>query len=141
MSGDEFKIDDRYEEYTYSTKERNKGIGSALFGGLATIGAAIATGGASLVVIAGATGAYLGSKAGEMTGSQHTEKVNVGDNKEEVMQHFKEKQIDIHIGSSKKIYDQIKSSFFNPLKNKIEDMKKELDKFENSIKSLKKELS
>lgn len=147
ISGDKFKIDDVYEEYTYTTKERNKNIGSALLGGLATIGAAVATGGASLVITAGAAiaaggvGAYIGGKAGEMTGSKHTAKINIGNNKEEVIQKFKEMQTVIHNDNTKKVYAKLKHSFFIPLQYLIKNMRLELDRFEENINSLKKELS
>jgi len=146
IGGDEFRIDDIHEEYTYSTKDRNKNIGSAILGTVATIVAAVATGGASLVVAAGAaiaaggTGAYLGGKAGEMTGSQYTATVNIGDNKEKVIQKFKESQITIHSDNSEKVYKKIIGSFFNPLTNMMDNMKNELDKFEKSIILLKEEL-
>jgi len=147
INGDKFKIDDVYEEYTYTTKERNKKIGSAILGAGATIGAALATGGASLLISAGAAiaaggaGGYIGGKIGEMTGSEHTSKVNIGDNKEEVIQNFKEMQIDNHSDNIKKVYTQIKDNFFVPMKKIIEnDIQSKLNDFEKNINSLKKEL-
>jgi len=146
ISGDKFKIDDVYEEYTYTTEERNKNIGSALLGLGATIGAGLLTGGgawvaAGVAILAGGAGGYVGGKIGEMTGSKHTSKVNVGDNKEEVIQKFKEMQIKIHENNTKKVYIKIQDSFFLPLQNIIKNMRLELDKFEENINSLKKEFS
>ncbi len=146
ISGSEFKIKDKYEEYSYTTKERNKNIGSALFGFGATIAAGLLTGGGAWVVagasiLAGGAGGYVGGKIGEMTGSKHTAKANIGDNKEEVIQKFKEMQTTIHNDNTKKVYQNIKSSFFIPLQKTIKDMKLELDRFEEKINSLKKELS
>ncbi len=146
ISGNDFKIDDVYEEYTYTTKNRNKKIGSAILGGVVTIGAALATGGASLVASAGATilaagaGGYIGGKIGEVTGSTHTEKVNIGDNKEEVIQKFREAQMLIHNDNTKKVYTKIKGSFFIPLQNIIKDMSLELNNFEKNINLIKGEL-
>lgn len=145
ISGEEFKIEDVYEEYSYTTEERNKNIGSALLGLGATIGAGLLTGGSAWVVagatiLAGGAGGYIGGKIGEMTGSKHTSKVNIGDNKDEVIQSFKDMQIVIHNDNTKKVYMQLKYSFFIPLQNKIKDMRLELDKFEANINSLKGEL-
>jgi len=145
INGKSFKIDDVYEEYTSSTEERNKNIGSALLGLGATIGAGLLTGGgawivAGVTILATGTGGYVGGKIGEMTGSKYTSKVNVGDNKEEVIQKFKEMQIGIHYDNTKKIYEDIQKSFFIPLQEMIETMKLELERFEKNINSLKKEL-
>jgi predicted GTPase len=146
ISGDKFKIDDVYKEYTYTTEERNKNIGSALLGLGATIGAGLLTGGGAWVVagasiLAGGAGGYVGGKIGEMTGSKHTSKVNIGDNKKEIIQKFKEMQTVLHNDNTKKIYTQIKHSFFIPLQKRIEDMQLELDRFKENINSFKKELS
>lgn len=146
ISGDTFTIDDVYEDIVITTEERNKNIGSAILGGLATLGAGLLTGGGAWVVIgasilAGGTGGYVGGKIGEMTGSKHTSKVNIGDNKEEVIQKFKEMQIENHENNTKEVYNKIQNSFFIPLQEMIKNMKLELDIFEENINSLKKELS
>jgi len=147
ISGEEFKIDDVYEDIVITTSQRNKGIGSAIFGTVATIGAAVATGGASLVVSAGAAiaaggaGAYLGGKIGGLTGNQHIEKINIGDNKEEVIQKFKEMQIKNHENYTREVYNQIQNSFFIPLQEVIKNMELELDRFDGNIANFKKELS
>lgn len=146
INGKSFKIDDVYEEYTSSTEERNRNIGSALLGLGATIGAGLLTGGgawivAGVTILATGAGGYVGGKIGEMTGSKYTSKVNVGDNKEEVIQKFKEMQIGIHYDNTKKVYTKIQNSFFIPLQEMIKNMRLELDKFEKNINSLKKELS
>ncbi|MFK5976566.1 MAG: 50S ribosome-binding GTPase [Sulfurovum sp.] len=146
ISGDNFKIDDIYEEYTYTTEERNKNIGSALLGLGATIGAGLLTGGGAWVVagasiLAGGAGGYVGGKLGGMTGSKHTSIVNIGDNKEEVIQKFKEMQIENHENNTKEVYTKIQNSFFIPLQDMITNMRLELDRFEKNINTLKKELS
>jgi len=135
-----------YEEYTYTTKERNKNIGSALLGTGAMIGAGLLTGGGAWVafgasILAGGAGGYVGGKIGEMTGSKYTSKVNIGDNKEKVIQKFKEMQILIHNDNTKKVYAKFKYSFFIPLQEMIKNMRLELDRFEENINNLKKELS
>jgi len=145
ISGESFKIEDVYEEFTYTTEERNKNIGSALLGLGATIGAGFLTGGGAWVVagtsiLAGGAGGYIGGKLGGMIGSKHTSKVNIGDNKEEVIQKFKNKELNIHYDNTKKIYSNIQKSFFIPLQEMIEKMRLELDEFEKNINSLKKEL-
>ncbi len=146
ISGGEFKIDDRYAEYTYTTKERNRNIGSALLGTGAMIGAGLLTGGSAWVVagvsiLAGGAGGYVGGKLGEMTGSKHTDKVNIGDNKDEVIQKFKEKQLSTHENNTIKIYKDIQKQFFIPLQDSIKNMRSELDNFEKNIISFKGGLS
>jgi len=147
ISGDDFKIENQYEDIVVTTTQRNKGIGSALFGTVATIGAAVATGGASLAISAGAAiaagvaGGYVGGKIGELAGNQHIEKVNIGNNKEEVIQKFKDIQIENHENDTKEVYSKIQNSFFKSLQKMINKMRVELDGFEENIKSLKKELS
>jgi len=146
ISGDTFKIDDVYEDIVITTEERNKNIGSALLGLGATIGAGFLTGGGAWIVagasiLAGGAGGYVGGKLGEMTGSKHTSKVHIGDNKEEVIQKFKEMQTVIHNDNTKKVYTKLKDSFFIPLQNMVKNMRLELNGFEKNINSLKKELS
>jgi len=142
----EFKIDDTYEDIVITTEERNKGIGSAILGAGAMIGAGFLTGGASLVVsvgaaiAAGGAGAYLGGKFGELTGNQHIEKINIGDNKEDVIQKFKEMQIENHEKNTREVYNQIQNTFFIPLQEVIKNMKLELYRFEENIAKFKKEL-
>lgn len=145
ISGNEFKIDDMYAEYTYTTKERNRNIGSAILGLGATIGAGLLTGGSAWIVagasiLAGGAGGYVGGKIGEMTGSKHISRVKIGDNKEEVIQKFKEIQILNHNDNTKKVYTNIQKQFFIPLQKSIKNMRLELDTFENNINLIKKEL-
>ena len=83
----------------------------------------------------------ISGKIGEMTSSKHTSRVNIGDNKEEVIQKFKEMQILIHNDNTKKVYMELKYSFFMPLQEIIKNMRFELNRFEEDIKNLKKELS
>ncbi|MDQ6961954.1 MAG: dynamin family protein [Mariprofundaceae bacterium] len=146
IDGGAFTIEDRYEEYTYSTKTRNKGIGAAVFGVVAGIGAAVLTGGASVVVslaaggIAAGAGGYAGGKLGEMTGDTHRGRVNVGDNKEEMIQKFKAQQVVIHGDSCKKVYTHIQHDFFQPLQTKIDEINMEIECFEKNISDFQKGL-
>jgi len=145
ISGSEFKIDDKYAEYTYTTEERNRNIGSALLGAGAMIGAGLLTSGGALFVagtstLAGGVGGYVGGKLGEITGSKHTDKVNIGNNKEEIIQKFKEIQVVNHNDNTKKVYINIQKRFFIPLQNTIKNMRSELDDFEKKIISFKGEL-
>ena len=146
ISGNEFKIDDVYEEFRYTTKQRNKGIGSALLGGVATIAGAVATAGASLAITAGASivagvaGGYIGGKLGKMTGGNSTGRVNIGDNKEEIIYKFKEIQMVNHNDNTKKVYINIQKQFFTPLQESIKNIKLELDAFEDNINLIKKKL-
>jgi len=145
IGGSEFKIDDKYENVTYTTNERNKNIGSAILGGVATIGAGLLTGGGAWVVagasiLAGGVGGYVGGRVGEMTGSEYDESINMGDNKDEVIEKFKEFQFSIHENNTEKIYVNIKKQFFIPLQNTIKNMRLELENFEKNIIKLKREL-
>jgi len=138
----DFKIEDKYEDIVVTTTKRNKGIGSTILGGIAAVGAAIATGGASIPltlgvsVVAGGVGSYVGGKIGELSGNQHIESVNVGDNKEEVLQEFKEHQMNLYSLNIKEVYINIKKSFFTPFGNITKEMREELDKFEFQIKAI-----
>jgi len=146
VDGNAFRIEDRYEEYTYSTKTRNKGIGAALLSVVAGVGAAVLTGGSSVVVslaaggIAAGAGGYAGGKLGEMTGDTHRGRVNVGDNKEEIIQAFKAQQIVSHRDSCKKVYAHIQEAFFQPLQAKIDEINMEVECFEKNISDFQKGL-
>jgi len=138
-SNEEFEIEDIYEDYEYTTKSRNKSIGATILGTAATIGAAVATGGASIAIsvgaatVAGMTGSYVGGKFGEWTGDKYTGTVNVGDNKNEILQKFKESKIDNYNKNTKLIYQQINISFFEPMKSISNEMSIKLENFETKI--------
>jgi len=146
ISLSDFKIHDRYETYHYTTKTRNKSVGSALLGGALAIGAGILTGGASvpltiaITTAAGGTGAYLGGKLGSATGSTHTGKVHVGDNKTEVVQQFKESEIKIYSEHCQQVYQKIQNYFFHPVQAYIGEMERDLELFEATVQSFKEEL-
>ncbi|KIM08518.1 MAG: hypothetical protein KU28_03770 [Sulfurovum sp. PC08-66] len=142
FSENDFNIEDKHTDIVVTTTQRNKAIGASILGTIATIGAAVATGGASLLVTGaaaiatGVVGSCVGGKMGELSGNQHTERVNIGDNKEEVIQKFKERQMNIHSLNTHEIYKNIKESFFIPLGDVIKEMKEEMDKFESHIKKV-----
>jgi len=145
MNPNDFKIDDRYETFSYTTRTRNKGVGSAILGSVAAIGAGFLTGGAAWVVAgatiaAGGAGAYLGGKLGGATGSKHTGQVHVGDNKTEVIEQFKENEIKVYSDQCQQIYQNIQNDFFHPVRAYIGDMKRELETFEATVQIFKQEL-
>ena len=131
ISGDEFKIDDEYIEYSYSTKSRNSGIGG-LFGAIAGFFV-----GGPVGAIAGSA---IGSAVGYATGSTHTSKINVGDNRDEAIREFKEREVELNYEAIKRLYSDYKDSFFMPLKSVVKDMRGELESFEAKIENFKKGL-
>ena len=143
MATDDFNIKDINKTLHFSTKEKNKKIGSAIGATIFAVGAAAMTGGASLAVTmaAGYAGSTLGGAAGEMIYTDHTETISVGDNKHEVIARFRELQITHHHANSKKLYIEIQKDFFKPLTQSISAMLQNVDNFENRLEQLKKELS
>jgi hypothetical protein len=138
----EFKIDEQFEKVKYSTKDRNKKIGAAAAGIIATVGIGFLTGGASLLVqgaisiVGGGAATYLGGKAGELTGSEEYESIRTGDNKEDVIQKFKVNRINHYKKIQKDIYKNIDKEFFSPLKKVIKEMNKDVQGLENNINNL-----
>jgi GTPase Era involved in 16S rRNA processing len=138
----EFTIHDKFETYSYTTKTRNKKIGGGLLALAATIGVGIATGGASLVVQAGATiaagvaGSYIGGKAGEATGGNKTETIKVGDNKEEVIQKFKAMRLKNYENYAKNLYKEMQDTFFVPLQYTSSKISSDITKFERNIANI-----
>jgi len=146
INGSKFKIDDIYKDFSYTTDNRNKSIGSAILGLVSVISAGVVTGGSAWValgvsILAGGAGGYVGGKIGEMTGGNTREKVNIGDNKEEIILKFKEFQILSHNDNTEKVYSKVKKLFFIPLQDIVKSMRLELNTFEKNINLIKKELS
>ncbi len=138
-----FEIDDIYQDFVYTTKEKNKKIGSGALGTLATIGAGILlasnpVGWITLggTAIAGIAGGYVGGKIGEATGSTCTEKVKVGDNKEEVIQKFKSMRLEYYEDYAKKIYQQMQDTFFRPLQQTSNAINLDIEKFERDLRNI-----
>lgn len=144
--GYEFEIEDKTSEISYSTGKRNKAGMAALFGAIATIGAAIATGGASLTAqfvataAAGVGGSIVGGKLGEMSGDNVVEKIVVGDNKEEVLANFTASRTEYYTKIAKGEYETLRSRLFTPLENMIADIETALIKFNNKLNKFLKEL-
>jgi len=142
FSTNEFTIHDKFETYSYTTKTRNKKIGRGLFALGTSIAVGIATGGASLVVQAGATtlagiaGGYIGGKAGEATGSNQTENIKVGDNKEEVIQKFKAIRLENYENYAKNLYKEMQDTFFVPLQRASAEINSDLSKFEKNLTNI-----
>jgi len=142
LGSDDFEIKDKFKKIEYTTKERNKKIGSGLFGTLATIATGIALASnpigwaAAGTMAAGVVGSYVGGKIGETTGSKDSEEIVVGDNKEEVIERFKSSRLTHYESFAKNLYVQMQDTFFKPLKNISQDIRLDLDKFEKNIKNL-----
>ncbi|MEA1983046.1 MAG: dynamin family protein [Campylobacterota bacterium] len=140
----EFEIEDTYKTIDYTTETRNKKIGSGFFGTIATIGTGIALASnpvgwavaGAIAAGAGVAGSYIGGKLGEATGSNQTEKIRVGDNKEEVIQKFKSMRLDYYEKFAKDMYQQMQDTFFIPLQKSSSDINSDLKKFENSVKNI-----
>ncbi len=143
-----FEIKDKYKEVSYSTKERNKKIASGICATIATIAAvslATATGGVSLAVgaaaaAAGLTGGYIGGKAGEATGSNQITTVHVGDNKEEVLQQFRESRQCAYVEYVNMTYQNLQDDFFTPLKEVSKNIATEIQDFENRLTNFRDRL-
>jgi BMFP domain-containing protein YqiC len=148
---EEFEIKDIYKTFTYSTLNRNKNIGAAIGGTIGTIGggilAGIFTGGSGTVIggtigstIGGTVGGVIGGFIGKLTSDEITEYIKVGDNKEEVILRFKEKEIKIYKNIIKNSIYEVKKSFFGPTKNVLEKIENQLNSLEKSINTIKNQL-
>lgn len=142
FSSNEFIIDDVYESIKVDTSARNKKIGAGILGVIATIGVGIATGGASLLVqagatiVAGAAAGYAGGKLGEFSGSLDEEKIVVGDNKEQILLKFKNSRLENYEKIAKGMYNEMQSLFFVPLEKSLNEIKFNLNQFEQNIKQI-----
>ena len=142
FSSNEFIIDDVYESIKVDTSSRNKKIGAGILGLIATVGAGIATGGASLVVqaaatiVAGGVASYAGGKLGEFSGSIDEEKEVIGDNKEQVLQKFKTSRLLYYEKIAQGMYNEMQNLFFVPLEKSMDEIKSNLNQFEQNIKQI-----
>ena len=142
FSSNEFIIDDVYESIKVDTSSRNKKIGAGILGLIATVGAGIATGGASLVVqaaatiVAGSIAGYAGGKLGEFSGSIDEEKEVIGDNKEQVLQKFKTSRLLHYEKIAQGMYNEMQNLFFVPLEKSMDEIKSNLNQFEQNIKQI-----
>ena len=142
FSSNEFIIEDVYESIKVDTSSRNKIIGAGILGLIATVGAGIATGGASLVVqaaatiVAGGVASYAGGKLGEFSGSIDEEKEVIGDNKEQVLQKFKTSRLLYYEKIAQGMYNKMQNLFFVPLEKSMDEIKSNLNQFEQNIKQI-----
>ncbi|MGJ0360094.1 dynamin family protein [Aliarcobacter cryaerophilus] len=142
FSSNEFIIEDVYESIKVDTSSRNKKIGAGILGLIATVGVGIATGGATLLVQAGATivagaiAGYAGAKLGEFSGSIDEEKEVIGDNKEQVLQKFKTSRLLHYEKIAQGMYNEMQNLFFVPLEKSMGEIKSNLNQFEQNIKQI-----
>jgi hypothetical protein len=142
FSSNEFIVEDVYKSNKVDTSIRNKKIGAAILGLIATVGVGIATGGASLLVQAGATivagtvAGYAGGKVGEFSGSIDEEKIVVGDNKEQILIKFKNSRLENYEKIVKGMYNEMQNLFFVPLEKSVGEIKSNLNQFEQNIKQI-----
>ena len=142
FSSNEFIIEDVYESIKVDTSSRNKKIGAGILGLIATVGVGIATGGATLLVQAGATivaggvASYAGGKLGEFSGSIDEEKEVIGDNKEQVLQKFKTSRLLHYEKIAQGMYNEMQNLFFVPLEKSMDEIKSNLNQFEQNIKQI-----
>ncbi len=142
FSSNEFIIEDVYESIKVDTSSRNKKIGAGILGLIATVGVGIATGGASLVVqaaatiVAGGVASYAGGKLGEFSGSIDEEKEVIGDNKEQVLQKFKTSRLLHYEKIAQGMYNEMQNLFFVPLEKSMDEIKSNLNQFEQNIKQI-----
>ena len=138
----DLEIHDTYKKIHYTTETRNKKIGSRLLGTLSTIGTGIALASNPVgwvvagTIAAGAAGSYVGGKLGEASGSDQTEEIKVGNNKEEVIQKFKYMRLEHYEKFAQNIYQQMQYTFFVPLQNTSKNININLNKFEVRIKEI-----
>jgi len=147
FNADAFEIKDVYQEITHSTKERNKKIGSGLFGGALSIGATIVS--ATLLasnpvgwavaagtIAAGAAGNYIGGKIGEATGSESKESIKVGNNKEDAIQKFKTMRLEHYEKYAQDIYQLVQDTFFTPLQKISNSIHTDVEQFEKNLNNI-----
>lgn len=142
FSSNEFIIDDVYESIKVDTSSRNKKIGAGVFGTLGSIlsGIFLASNPIGWIVagtiVAGAAAGYAGGKLGEFSGSIDEEKIVVGDNKEQVLQKFKNSRLENYEKIAKGMYSEIQNLFFVPLEKSMDEIKSNLNQFEQNIKQI-----
>jgi len=142
----EFEIKDKFKEVSYTTKTVRKKVGRSLFAVVATISVGLLTGGSSLVVqgfaatTAALAASYVGEKAGEALGSNEITKVNIGDNKEEVLQQFKANRQEHYVESINTAYQQFQDDFFAPLKGVSNTISTDIKSFEQKLERFKEKL-
>ncbi|MCX6075662.1 MAG: dynamin family protein [Campylobacterales bacterium] len=140
FSTSDFLIEDKYKTIKTSTENKNKTFFSGLLNVVNVCIALIPHPAAKVVsTIIMSTGAdtYLGEKIGEMTSSEATESIKIGDNKGEVIQRFKADRLKHYELVAKDIYKGMQNSFFSPLQGISQDVSSKLSTFEQNIKKIR----
>ena len=142
FSSNEFIIDDVYESIKVDTSSRNKKIGAGVFGTLGSILSGIFLASNPIgwavagTIVAGAAAGYAGGKLGEFSGSIDEEKIVVGDNKEQILLKFKNSRLENYEKIAKGMYNEMQSLFFVPLEKSLNQIKFNLNQFEQNIKQI-----
>ena len=142
FSSNEFIIDDVYESIKVDTSSRNKKIGAGVFGTLGSILSGIFLASNPIgwavagTIVAGAAAGYAGGKLGEFSGSIDEEKIVVGDNKEQILLKFKNSRLENYEKIAKGMYNEMQSLFFVPLEKSLNEIKSNLNQFEQNIKQI-----
>jgi hypothetical protein len=142
FSSNEFIIDDVYESIKVDTSSRNKKIGAGVFGTLGSILSGIFLASNPIgwavagTIVAGAAAGYAGGKLGEFSGSIDEEKIVVGDNKEQILLKFKNSRLENYEKIAKGMYNEMQSLFFVPLEKSLNEIKFNLNQFEQNIKQI-----
>ena len=142
FSSNEFIIDDVYESIKVDTSSRNKKIGAGVFGTLGSILSGIFLASNPIgwavagTIVAGAAAGYAGGKLGEFSGSIDEEKIVVGDNKEQILLKFKNSRLENYEKIAQGMYNEMQSLFFVPLEKSLNEIKSNLNQFEQNIKQI-----
>lgn len=142
---DEIKDFPSYKDYikTVDLPKNNKknGLFSKIGAGVAALGAAAVTGGASLLVTipAAITAGYVGSKVGSAMAGEETStdsiKINLGDNTQEMLSQIKKESQDNVEKYIQDIFESIKKQLLDPLHLQSEKIEAALLDFENTLKN------
>ena len=141
---DELKNLPEFKQYTETIELTKNSKKSSLLGGLgaglAGLGAAVLTGGASLVVTipaalaASAAGAYLGSKAGEAMTDADSIRVNLGDNTQEIIAEITKISGESAEKAIKQAFKKLKEELLDPIELQSKKIEAALLDFENTLK-------
>lgn len=142
---DEIKDFPSYKDYieTVDLPKNNKknGLFSRIGAGVAALGAAAATGGASLLVTipAAIAAGYVGSKVGSAMAGEETStdsiKINLGDNSQEMLSQIKKESQDNVEKYIQDIFESIKKQLLDPLHLQSKKIDAALMDFEDTLKN------
>ena len=91
---------------------------------------------AAATIVAGGVASYAGGKLGEFSGSIDEEKEVIGDNKEQVLQKFKTSRLLYYEKIAQGMYNEMQNLFFVPLEKSMDEIKSNLNQFEQNIKQI-----